>query len=77
MSWQSYNIILCKLWQLIRCSRDASVIRGQLSNSSTAKCSEAHVEVLRCLMPSSVISSQCDKLCYWKYEFKLKLLEDK
>lgn len=53
----------CKLWQdCNKWSRLLSVIRGQLSNSNTAKCSAAQGDKDNCLIPSSVINSQCDKL---------------
>lgn len=61
--WQSYSSILSRLWQLFRCSREASVIRGQLSNSITSRRSWAQAPFPRWRMPSSVISSQWDKLC--------------
>lgn len=60
--WQSYSSILSRLWQLFRCSSEASVISGQLSSSTTSRRSWAQVPLPRCRMPSSVISSQCDKL---------------
>lgn len=63
ISWQSYSSMRSRLWQACRrWSRLASVIRGQLSNSNTARCSAAHGERANCRMPSSVISSQWDKL---------------
>lgn len=40
-----------------------SVIRGQLSSSTTWSRSWPHTLLLRCLIPSSVISSQCERLC--------------
>lgn len=52
-----------RLWQLFRCSSEASVIRGQLSSSITSRRSWAQGPLPRCLMPSSVISSQWDRLC--------------
>lgn len=61
--WQSYSSILSRLWQLFRCSREASVIRGQLSSSITSKRSWAQAPLPKCRIPSSVISSQWDKLC--------------
>lgn len=61
--WQSYSSILSRLWQLFRCSREASVIRGQLSNSITSRRSWAQAPFPRWRMPSSVINSQWDKLC--------------
>lgn len=61
--WQSYSSILSRLWQLFRCSREASVIRGQLSSSITSKRSWAQAPFPKCRIPSSVISSQWDKLC--------------
>lgn len=60
--WQSYSSIRSRLWQLFRCSSEASVIRGQLSSSITSRRSWAQGPLPRCLMPSSVISSQCDRL---------------
>ncbi|RLV62092.1 hypothetical protein DV515_00019687, partial [Chloebia gouldiae] len=45
------------LWQLLRCSREASVIRGQLSSSITSSRSWAQAPLPRCRIPSSVISS--------------------
>lgn len=50
----------CRLWQEMRCSREASVMSGQLSNSNTVKCSDAHGDVPRWRIPSSVMSSQWD-----------------
>lgn len=61
--WQSYSSILSKLWQLFRCSREASVIKGQLSSSITSKRSCAQAPFPKWRIPSSVISSQWDKLC--------------
>lgn len=67
ISWQSYSSMRSRLWQACRrWSRLASVIRGQLSSSNTARCSAAHGERANCRMPSSVISSQWDKLCVQK-----------
>ena len=62
ISWQSYNSILCKLWQETRWSKLASVIRGKLSSSRTIKCSDEQGAMPNWRIPSSVISSQCDKL---------------
>lgn len=50
------------MWQEWRCSRAWSVMRGQLSSSRTERCSVEHAEVPRCRMPSSVISSQWERL---------------
>lgn len=60
--WQSYSSILSKLWQFSRCSRVTSVMRRQLSSSSTCSLSWPHVLLLRWRIPSSVINSQWDKL---------------
>lgn len=64
--WQSYSSILSRLWQFSRCSRVTSVMRRQLSSSSTCSLSCPHVLLLRWRIPSSVISSQWDKL--WNRE---------
>ena len=63
-SWQSYSSTLWRLWHDVKYSREASVINGQLSNSKTVRFSAAQGERHRCLMPSSVMSSQCDSV--WK-----------
>lgn len=65
ISWQSNNSMRCRLWQDTKCSSVRSVIRGQLSSSSTDRISAAQLPVVRCRIPSSVISSQCDRV-YWK-----------
>ena len=46
----------------MRCSKEVSVIKGQLSKSNRVKCSDAQGDVPKCLIPSSVINSQWDKL---------------
>ncbi len=53
-----------RCWQLLRCSSVMSVIKGQLSSSTTCRRSWPHTLLLRCLIPSSVINSQWDRL--WK-----------
>lgn len=53
----------CRLWHEMRCSKEASVMRGQLSSSRTVKFSAAQGDVPRWRMPSSVMSSQWDRLC--------------
>lgn len=63
INWQSYNSTRCRLWQEVRWSREASVTKGQLSSSNTVKFSAAQGDIERCLIPSSVISSQCDNVC--------------
>jgi len=63
MSWQSYSSIRRRLWQPDRCVSDASVMSGQLSSSKTVSDSAAHSPPPSWLMPSSVISSQCDNDC--------------
>lgn len=60
--WQSYSSMRSRRWQLLRCSSVMSVIKGQLSNSTTCRRSWPHTLLLRCLIPSSVINSQCDRL---------------
>jgi hypothetical protein len=62
MSWQSYSSMRWRLWHEMRCSREASVISGQLSSSRTVKFSAAQGDVPRWRMPSSVMSSQWDRL---------------
>jgi hypothetical protein len=63
INWQSYNSILWRLWHEVKCSKVASVIKGQLSNSRTDKLSAAQLPAASWRIPSSVISSQCDKVC--------------
>lgn len=60
--WQSYNSIRSRLWQLFKCSNDASVMRGQLSNSITSRRSWAQAPLPRWRIPSSVINSQWERL---------------
>lgn len=60
--WQSYSSSRSKPRQFSRCSSAASVTRRQLSSSSTRSLSCPHVLLLRCRIPSSVMSSQWDKL---------------
>lgn len=69
MSWQSYNSTRWRLWQDVRCSKETSVIRGQLSNSRIVKFSAAHGDVDKCLIPSSVINSQWESV--WKFKIIL------
>lgn len=69
--WQSNSSILCKLWQDTKCSNVRSVINGQLSNSRTDKLSAAQQPAASWRIPSSVISSQCDKV-YSKIKAKTK-----
>jgi len=63
INWQSYNSIRSSDWHAIKCSNDASVMSGQLSSSNTVSCSVEQGLEPRCRIPSSVINSQCDKLC--------------
>lgn len=60
--WQSYSSSRSKPRQFSRCSSAASVTRRQLSSSNTRSLSCPHVLLLRCRIPSSVMSSQWDKL---------------
>lgn len=69
--WQSYNSIRCKLWHVTKCSSVWSVINGQLSNSNTDKLSAAQLPAANCLIPSSVISSQCDNVCECNAKFHI------
>lgn len=73
ISWQSYSSMRCRLWHEMRCSKEASVMRGQLSSSRTVKFSAAHGDVPRWRMPSSVMSSQWDRLCNWKCNNSIQL----
>lgn len=60
------------MWQDVKWSKEASVTNGQLSNSNTVRFSAAHGDNDKCLIPSSVISSQCDKV--WKCLIKKNVL---
>lgn len=62
--WQSYSSRRSRPRQFSRCSRATSVMRRQLSSSSTRSLSWPQVLLLRCRIPSSVMSSQWDRL--WK-----------
>lgn len=64
--WQSYSSSRSRPRQFSRCSRATSVMRRQLSNSSTRSLSWPQVLLLRCRIPSSVMSSQWDRL--WNRE---------
>ena len=57
----NYSSILWRLWQPTRWSRLWSVMRGQLSSSSTTRFSLAQGDMPRCLMASSVMSSQWER----------------
>lgn len=61
--WQSYSSRRSRPRQCSRCSRATSVMRRQLSNSSTCSLSWPQELLLRCRIPSSVMSSQWDRLC--------------
>lgn len=63
ISWQSYSSIRCRVWQPDKCSRAASDINGQLSNSRTVRNSAAPAPVPIWRTPSSVTISQCERLC--------------
>lgn len=63
ISWQSYSSKRTKALHERRCSSEASVINGQLSSSNTLSFSFAARLWLRWYIPSSVMSSQWDRLC--------------
>lgn len=62
--WQSYSSRRSSPRQFSKCSRATSVMRRQLSSSRTRSLSWPQVLLLRCRIPSSVMSSQWDRL--WK-----------
>lgn len=62
MSWQSNSSIRCRLWHETKCSSVRSVIKGQLSSSSTERLSAAQLPEVKWRIPSSVISSQCERV---------------
>ena len=62
ISWQSYSSTRLRLWQETRWSREASVMSGRLSNSKTFRFSEAQGAMPSCRIPSSVMSSQWERL---------------
>ena len=57
----THSSILLRFLQEVRWSRALSVMRGQLSSSSTVSFVLAELAWPRCLMPSSVISSQWER----------------
>lgn len=62
MSWQSNSSMRCRLWHETKCSSVRSVINGQLSSSSTERLSAAQLPEVKWRIPSSVISSQCERV---------------
>lgn len=66
----------CKLWQLMRWFNVESVSSGQLSSSSTVSVSVAHRLPLSMPIPSSVISSQWERL-YTHHSAFLRYINNK
>jgi len=64
MSWQSYTSTRCSTAHDVKWSSAASEISGQLSSSKVVRESVAHAPSPTCRTPSSVIISQCDRLCF-------------
>ena len=64
INWQSYSSNWSKLLQKYSCSKEASVMSGQLSNSNTCNVSvtDAQLDMPSCRMPSSVIHSHLESV---------------